>query len=708
MYSKTQEQNFIKETGILVKETVDSLDAAKALSKKLIPLLTYHEWRYYVKNDPVISDRQYDEVYKKLEALEQKYPELIVPESPTQRVSSDLTEELPSVPHLEPMLSLGNSYNAEDLDDFDTQIRKLGQLEEKDVIEYVVEPKFDGGSIALIYENDQLVRGATRGNGELGEEMTMNARAINSIPLKAAFSSLGIYKAELRGEVLIRKDNFEKVNEQRVKDGGSLFANPRNAATGGLRMKDPREVAKRSLEAFIFQVAYAVDKEGKDLIPGLQTHYESIEMLGKLGFKIPVKEKKLCKKIAEAAEFCQYWEGKRDGYLYEIDGMVVKVNDLKIQDKVGSTSHHPRWAVAYKFKARQETTRLLDVEFQVGKIGSITPVAKLEPVQLAGVTVSSVSLHNADFIEERDIRLGDMVLVERAGDVIPYIAKVVEAARTGEEQAIKFPTECPSCQTKLVREETAAAWRCPNYKCEAQLIQRLTHHVSKDAMNIDGFGRSYVERFYGEGWVRSIADIYRLDYDAVSELEGFGEKSAANLKKAIDLAKQNPLKRLLYSLSVHHLGRKVSSLLAAEIKHVMDLKKWEAEDYTNIKDVGPVVAENAIAFFEEEENVALLRELEELGVNVKQTDEDRPKVIAENAPLLGKTILFTGKFVQMGRKEAQEKAAEAGARNISAVSSKLNILVVGEKAGSKLKKAQALGTVDILTEEEFVALLAGE
>jgi len=381
------------------------------------------------------------------------------------------------------------------------------------------------------------------------------------------------------------------------------------------------------------------------------------------------------------------------------------VNDRILQEKSGSTGHHPRWAIAYKFKAKQATTKLLNVEYQVGKVGAITPVAKLDPVALAGVTISSVSLHNEEFITERDLHFGDMVLVERAGDVIPYIVKAMKDVRDGSETKIEFPTHCPSCATKLEKPEGEAAWRCKNHDCEAQVIQRLIHHVSKDAMDIEGFGKSIVERFYQMGMVRNIADIYRLDYEKISELEGFGKRSAANLEKSIEKAKKQSIYRFLYSLSIHHLGRKVSKLLAAEIDHVLDLQQWEAEKYEDIKDIGKTVSQKAIEFFNDEKNIELLKEIESLGVNLSQTEDDRPKALNEDGPLFGKTILFTGKLLLMGRKEAQEKAVAAGAKNLSGVSSNLNILVIGEKPGSKLKKATALGTVTIYTEEEFVKII---
>jgi len=672
-------------------------------------LINYHEWRYYILNDPVVSDYEYDQLYKKLEHLETLHPELVTPDSPTQRVSADLTADFPEVAHLTPMLSLGNSYDETDLFEFDKQLKRLLGMPESAEVEYTVEPKFDGGSIALVYENDRLTRAATRGNGVLGEEMTANARVIKSIPLQANFSQHGIHKVELRGEVLIRKDIFKKINEKRAEAAQVLFANPRNAATGGLRMKDPKEAAQRGLEAFVYTLGYAVDKDGNNVLNKFSTHWESLDLLGKLGFKVPTVERKLCNNIEEVVAFCHKWQDEREDYAYEIDGMVVKVNSREIQERSGYTSHHPRWAIAFKFRAKQATSKLVNVEYQVGKIGSITPVAKIEPVQLAGVTISSISLHNEDFIKSKDIRLGDTVLVERAGDVIPYIVKPMDELRDGSEQVIEFPRFCPINDTQtpvpLLRLEDEAAWRCPTCVCGEQYLQRILFHVSKDAMDIEGFGKSIVERFYELGWLKNIADVYRLDYEAISNLEGFGKKSAEKLRNSVERARQNPIQRLLHSLSIHHMGKKVSRLVAANVEHVLDLCNWTAEDFTNIKDVGPVVAENIVHWFQKRENIALLVEMENLGVNLRQTAEDRPKQFAADAPLAGKTILFTGTLQKMGRKEAQNKAESLGAKNISAVSSNLDILVVGEEAGSKLKKAQALGTVQILTEEEFIGIL---
>ena len=694
---------------LLTTEIATSALAASDQINALSDVIQYHEWRYSVLNDPVISDFEYDTLYKKLEAAEKAFPDLLSPDSPTQRVANDLSGDAVSVAHLTPMLSLDNSYNAADLKDFDERIKKLTALPDDADIEYVVEPKFDGGSIALVFENDRLTRGATRGNGQKGEEMTANARAMKSIPLKANFSKYGIRKTELRGEVLIRKDVFEKVNKQREKDGLSIFANPRNAATGGLRMKSAKESSARGLEAFIYQLGYAEGEDGNDILANFKTHNESINLLGELGFKVPTIERKVCKNIKEVADFCLNWQEKREDYAYEIDGMVVKVNSRELQEKCGYTSHHPRWAIAFKFKAKQATTKLLSVEYQVGKVGSITPVAKLDPVQLAGVTVSSVSLHNEEFIKSKDLRLGDTVLVERAGDVIPYIVKAMADLRDGSETVIEYPKVCPINHTdtpsELIQIEGEAAWRCPNCICGQQQLARMIFHVSKPAMDIDGFGESYVRRFNEMGWVHTIADLYRLDYEQIATLDGFGVKSAKNIEKAIEKAKKNPISRLLHSLSVHHLGKKASKLIAEQIEHVLDLQNWTEETFVDIKDIGPVVAKNVIAYFSDPQNIELLKEMETLGVNLRQTEEDKPLIIAEDAPLAGKTILFTGSLQTMGRKEAQEVAKKAGARVISAVSSKLNILVVGEKAGSKLKKAQAVGTVEIMSEAEFRILM---
>jgi DNA ligase (NAD+) len=719
MYAPEQQRALFEQSKALLAQsgasTTTLFDAPEGKINDLIAVLRYHEWRYYVQNDPVVSDFEYDQLFSQLKALEAQHPRLVRPDSPTQRVGDDNAgSAFEQVAHLTPMLSLDNSYNADDLQDFDTSIKKLCGLDKDADVAYCVEPKYDGGSIALVYENDLLVRGATRGNGAMGDEITANMRTLKSIPLHAPFSQFGIAKAELRGEALIRKEVFEKINAQRQTAGETLFANPRNAATGGLRMKDPKETAARGLEAFIYQLGFAQDAAGNTVEGRFDTHDESIHLLEKIGFKTPLAKTndhqhlpatKTCQNIAEVIEYCLAWQEYRDEYPYELDGMVVKLNQLDLQAKCGYTSHHPRWAIAFKFKARQATTRLRDVEFQVGKTGAITPVAKLEPVPLAGVTVSNVSLHNEEFIRSKDIRIGDQVLVERAGDVIPYIVKPLAELRDGSEVPVAFPEFCPFDETKAVRLARAgdeAAWRCPDCTCGRQSYQKYVFHVSKPAMDVDGLSKATIERFIELGWLNSLADLYRLDYEQIAQLPGFGKRSADNLRAGIEKAKQNPIHRLLHSLSVHHLGQKASKLLAAEIGHVLDLCDWDLEKYQTIKDIGPVLAQKVHDHFHTEANVALLREMESLGVNLSQTDEDKKADVNEDGPLFGKSILFTGTLTQLNREQAEAIAAAAGASIASGVSKHLSILVVGEKAGSKLKKAQELGTVEIWSEAEFL------
>ena len=704
MYSPQQERSYFNQTKQLLQGQLNGIPKA-SLHRELVSLINYHEWKYYVQNNPVISDHEYDQLFKLLEEVESEHPDLVTASSPSQRVSSDLTSDFKSVRHLTTMLSLANSYNANDLISFDESVKKILGLDRSAPVSYTVEPKFDGGSIALVFAADQLTRAATRGNGVKGDDITANVRTIRSVPLSASFAEYGIGRIELRGEAIIPKSNFKKINEARAEADLPLFANPRNAATGGLRMKDPADTARRGIEAFIYQISYVEDLQGREDHSIVTTQWSGIELLQELGFKVPTRESKHCENIEEVAAFCADWEAKRDAYQYEIDGMVVKVDDMSLQRRIGSTSHHPRWAIAYKFKAKQATTKLLHVEYQVGKIGSITPVAKLEPVQLAGVTVSSVSLHNEDFIRSKDLRLGDTVVVERAGDVIPYIVKPLSELRDGSEVPIEFPRFCPinnTVQVQLVREQGEAAWRCPACSCGAQDLQRLIFHVSKPAMNIDGFGRSIVERFYELGWLQNLADVYQLDFEQIKNLEGFGSKSADKLAKAIAIAKKNPIWRLLHSLSIHHLGQRASKVLAAEINHVLDLKDWSVEDYTAIKDIGPVLAQNMVRYFSNPVHLNFLQKMEASGVNLQQTEEDRPIEVAADAPFKNKTILFTGTLTKMGRKEAQALAEKYGAKNLSSVSSNLDILVVGQNAGSKLKKAQALESVEILSEDEFI------
>src|SRR5450755_3847850 len=492
--------------------------------KDLDPLrqvLVFHEYRYYILSDPLLTDKEYDTLYKALEKLESENPGLITPDSPTQRVAKELTKNFPTVNHLVPMLSLENSYNAEDLVDWDRKARELTGL---DTIQYCVEPKFDGASISLIYENDLLVRGATRGDGVQGDEVTTNIKQIRSVPLSAAFSRYGIEQVEIRGEVLMNKESFKKYNQHLADQQLAPLANPRNAASGSLRIKDPAEVSRRNLEVFLYHISFYSSTDALDIKKGEMagtgqahavkskkaplTHSDSLEMLWDLGFRSPKKEKKVFKGIQSVINYCQAFESGRDELPYEIDGMVIKVNDFALQDKMGMTTHHPRWAIAFKFKARQASSKLLKVEFQVGRTGSITPVAKIEPVPIGGVMVASVSLFNEDVVKQKDLRIGDSVLVERAGDVIPYIVKPLTELRTGKEKKIVFPAHCPACGDELVRVPDEAVLRCVNINCPAQVVERIIHFVSKDAMDIRSFGAANVLKFYELGFLKDVPGIY--------------------------------------------------------------------------------------------------------------------------------------------------------------------------------------------------------
>ncbi|MDQ6608318.1 MAG: NAD-dependent DNA ligase LigA [Bacteroidota bacterium] len=690
--------------------------------------LRFHEHRYYIQNDPLISDFEYDSLYKALEFLEKEAPDLIVTDSPTQRVAKGLTKDFPTVQHLVPMLSLDNSYDSHDLIDFDRKARELTKLPE---IEYCVEPKFDGASISLVYEGDGLERGATRGNGVHGDDITPNIKQIRTIPLSAKFSDYGLQTVEIRGEVLINKANFKKFNEGLTEQGLAPLANPRNAAAGTLRIKDPVEVKRRNLEAFVYHVSYYVLDDGREMTDDnkkddsfkmddsgkknskrtpssinshLSSHSGTLEMLSELGFRCPSKEKKVLQGIQAVIDYCKEFEVSRDDLPYEIDGMVIKINSFELQEKMGMTTHHPRWAIAYKFKARQATSKLLRVEYQVGRTGNIGPVAKIEPVHIGGVTVSSVSLFNEDVIREKDICIGDTILVERAGDVIPYIVKPLIELRTGEEQPIIFPKNCPSCGDEIVRIAEEAAWRCVNISCPAQVLERLMHFASKGAMDIRGLGEANIEKFYNLGLLTSIPAIYQLDYKAIGKMEGFGEKSIGNLQQAISNSKGQPLHRLIFALGIRFVGETMAKTLAHAINHLYDLKEFTEEKLLTLEDVGPKVAGSVVQFFNNEDNLTMLSALEALGLQLKNEKNEMP--IGGN--LEGQTFLFTGTLLKLKRSEAEELVEKNGGKIVTGVSSKLTYLVVGEDAGSKLEKAKKIANIRILSEDQFLKMVDKE
>lgn len=661
----------------------------------LRPLLRFHEHRYYMLNDPLISDFEYDLLYKSLQKLEDENPDLIVPDSPTQRVGKGLTKEFPTVQHLVPMLSLDNSYNSEDLIDFDRKVREGTKMQD---IEYCVEPKFDGASISLVYEDDHLLRGATRGDGVHGDNITPNIKQIRTIPLSAKFSDYGLHTVEIRGEVLINKSNFKKFNEGLIEQGIAPLANPRNAASGSLRIKDPVEVGRRKLEAFTYQISYYTVTDSTVQEP--KTHAETLEMLWNLGFRSVNKEKKVFKGIAGVIDYCNEFEAKRDDLPYEIDGMVIKVNSFEMHDLLGMTTHHPRWAIAYKFKARQATSKLLRVAYQVGRTGNIGPVAKIEPVAIGGVIVSSVSLFNEDNIRDKDFRIGDTVLVERAGDVIPYIVKSLHELRNGDEQPIIFPTHCPVCNDELYRAEEEAAWRCTNINCSAQVLERLMHFASKDAMDIRGLGEANIKKFYDLGLLKTIPQLYELDFDAIEKGGGFGKKSIDNLKAAIEKTKEQPLHRLIYALGIRFVGETTAKTLAHAVNHLLDLKNFDDVALQNLEDIGPKVAGSIVIFFSNDDNIKMLTDLEALGLQL----QNNKKQYASSGNLNGATFLFTGSLSKLKRSEAEELVEKNGGKIVSGVSSKLAYLVVGEDAGSKLEKAKKIASIKIISEDDFISM----
>ncbi|MEY3947267.1 MAG: NAD-dependent ligase LigA [Bacteroidota bacterium] len=661
-------------------------------------MLRFHEHRYYILNDPLLSDFEYDQLFKALEKIEKENPTLITLDSPTQRVAHELTREFPTVQHLVPMLSLDNSYNADDLLDFDRKVRELSGLEQ---ISYCVEPKFDGGSISLIYENDQLVRAATRGDGVAGDEVTINIRQIHSVPLTAPFSKFGIQQAEIRGEVLMNKENFSRYNQSLTAQGLAPLANPRNAASGTLRLKDPREVAKRNLEVFVYHLSYfSLQKEEQSPV-ALQSHAATLGLLWELGFRSPAREKKVFNSIQDVINYCVEFEAVRDTLPYEIDGMVIKVNEVALQEKLGMTSHHPRWAVAFKFKARQATTQLIGIEFQVGRTGAVTPVAKLEPVGVGGVMVSSISVHNQEYIAEKDLRIGDQVLIERAGDVIPQIVKSLTEARTGKEKQIQFPSVCPVCASKLFKEEEEAVWRCINLECPAQVIERIIHFVSKDALDIRGFGEANVRKFVELGLLGDIPGIYTLDFAQLASMEGFGKKSIENLQQAIELSKKQPLHRLIYALGIRFVGETTARTLANAVDHLLDFQSFSEEQLQQLEDVGTKVAGSIRQFFSNSDNIKMLHALEKLGLTLRNEKKDTHST----GNLTGKTFLFTGTLSKLKRSEAEEMVRANGGQILSGVSAKLNYLVAGEEAGSKLEKAKKIPSIHVINEQDFIKLL---
>lgn len=652
-----------------------------------------HDYNYYVLNDPKIPDRQYDNLYDELVKLEEEYPELVTPDSPTQRVGSDLTKEFKPVEHKIPMLSLSNTYNQDELFDFDRRVKEgIGNSED---VEYTTELKIDGVSVSLRYENSNLVTAATRGDGTVGEEITNNVKTIRSVPLKLKNTSdikYDLTKLEVRGEIFMEVDAFKKFNKEREKKGEKIFANPRNSTAGTLKLQDPKLVSQRPLDMFAYFLALENDQ--------LDTQFESLEIMKKLGLKVNPNSK-LCKNIDEVLEYCITWEEKRLELPYEIDGVVVKVNSIKHQRNLGSIAKSPRWAVAYKFKAQQAETKLEAITWQVGRTGTVTPVANLEPVFLAGSTISRATLHNIEEIERKDIRAGDHVIIEKGGDVIPKIVKVITERRNSNSKKTVPPKNCPVCNSKLFRPEGEVAIYCENNSCPAQVKGKLEHFSGRGAMDIEGLGKSIIDQFVDRKFLQSYADIYDLHKHKsdIVELEGFGELSVKNLLESIDKSKEKPFEKVLFALGIRYVGAGAAQKLARHFESLDNLINASEEDIEEVYEIGPSIAKSVKKFFSTSDNIDVVERLMKSGLKTKieKTSESSDK-------LKGITFVLTGTMEKYTRDEAKEKIQLMGGKVTGSVSKKTEYLVAGESPGSKLDKAEKLG-VKVLSEQEFLKLL---
>jgi len=661
-------------------------DSIKKEIEALRESIREHDDLYYVLNKSIISDQEYDRLYRKLKELEDAHPELIVPDSPTQRVGGHPAEGFAVVKHIVPMMSMDNTYSAEELKEFDERVRKNLKGEE---YEYIVELKFDGVSISLLYENGRWVRGATRGDGMEGDDVSNNLKTIRSIPLRFNKKVKKIpLRSELRGEVYMTKDVFESINREKEKAGEEPFANPRNAAAGSLKLLDPRIVAKRRLNIFIWGLGHC---EGMDF----EKHTDILEYLKEAGFRIN-PHFKLCKDIDDVIEFCSSWEGRREKLEFEIDGMVVKVNDLKQRQVLGSTSKSPRWAIAYKFPAEKALTEVENIIIQIGRTGTVTPVAILKPVHLSGSTVSRATLHNFDEIERLDVKIGDKVYVEKSGEIIPKVLSVAKEKRTGKEKSFPLPKLCPACASKLHSAPDEVALRCENAGCPAQIKERMLHFASRDAMDIEGMGAAITDQLVDKGLVKDYADIYYLKMSDIKKLDRMAEKSAANLYSSIEKSKMNDLNRLIYALGIRHVCEHSAWVLAGRFGSLGKLSGAGIDELTRIDDIGPVMAESISDFFSNKENLNILKRLSEAGINMT-----RSGIEAKAGGILeGKNVVITGTLNNYSRSRAEELVRRLGGNPSSSVSKKTYLVVAGDEPGSKIEKAKALG-VKIIDEEEF-------
>lgn len=663
---------------------MDRVEAEKKV-RQLIDLINEHNYNYYVLDNPTVSDAEYDKLMNQLIDLERAYPELSLPDSPTQRVGGQPAAGFSAVSHLVPMRSLSNAFTEADLLDFDRRVRSgLGGAQ----VEYIVELKIDGLAISLLYENGLLVRGATRGDGEVGEDITGNLRTIKSIPLRL---KQPVALLEVRGEAYMPKKEFARLNEEREEAGEPTFANPRNAAAGSLRQLDPRVTATRALDAFLYGIGRA---DGLDL----QGHQAGLNELKSLGFKINPSIKAFSN-ISEVIEYCQAWTEKRHHLPYEIDGMVIKVNDLRQQAELGATSKSPRWAIAYKFPAEEVETVVRDIYVRVGRTGVLTPTASLKPVKVAGSTVSSATMHNEDIIRDKDIRIGDHVVIHKAGDVIPEIVRVLPEKRTGGEIAFVMPGQCPVCGTEVQRVEGEVAVRCPNDRCPGREREGIIHFVSRDAMDIEGLGPSVVTALMEAGLVKDAADLYYLKFEDVVNLARMGKKSSEKLLAAINKSKGNSLAQLIFALGIRLVGERAGKILAQHFGTLEKLRAAAVEELTAIPEIGPKMADSIVAYFRDPDSNRLLEKLANAGVNMTQESAQAGEMLLQD-----KQFVLTGGLNQYTRKEAQELIERLGGRVSSSVSKKTDFVLAGEDPGSKYDKAQALG-VKIIDEREFAEMI---
>ncbi|MCM3540650.1 NAD-dependent DNA ligase LigA [Priestia endophytica] len=658
---------------------------AKERVKELHNLLHQYSYEYHVLDKPSVPDSEYDRLLHELIRLEEEYEELKTPDSPTVRVGGDPLSSFEKVEHKTPMLSLGNAFNEEDLADFDRRVRQgVG-----DNVSYVCELKIDGLAVSLRYEDGAFAQGATRGDGTIGEDISNNLKTIRSIPLRANEP----LSMEVRGEAYMPKKSFEKLNEEKLERGEEPFANPRNAAAGSLRQLDSKLAAKRNLDIFVYSIADVGNT-------GITSHSEALDKLEQLGFKTNPNRQK-CDTIEEVYSYIKHWTEQRTELPYEIDGIVIKVDEFFQQEELGTTAKSPRWAIAYKFPAEEVVTKLLDIELNVGRTGVITPTALLEPVQVAGTTVSRASLHNEDLIREKDIRIGDNVVVKKAGDIIPEVVNVLEERRTGEEKEFTMPTHCPECESELVRLEGEVALRCLNPKCPAQIREGFIHFVSRNAMNIDGLGEKVVTQLFKEKLIEDVADLYQLQKEQLLELERMGERSVTKLLQAIEASKENSLERLLFGLGIRHVGAKAAKTLASVFHSMEGLQKATKEELLAIDEVGERMSDAVITYFEQPEVVELLEELHSYGVNMEYKGPKFVQAADSDSTFAGKTVVLTGKLEVLSRNEAKEKLEALGAKVTGSVSKKTDLLIAGEDAGSKLTKAEDLG-IEVWSEQQFI------